>query len=113
MGQHFNFSLTWNNQNTIEFPELISHAPAGGFESVVHSMTKYFVTYFVTVLQGSADFGRSRGLLTPQHFCSLPGLRFPNIAVQQSKNSDELMLKSPNPISEGLIFKIFWGEHVP
>ena len=27
----------WNNQNTIEFPELISHAPAGGFESVVHT----------------------------------------------------------------------------
>ena len=43
---YFNFSekLTWNNQNTIEFPELISHAPAGGFESVVHSMTKYFMT---------------------------------------------------------------------
>ena len=44
---YFNFSekLIWNNQNAIEFPELISHAPAGGFESVVHSMTKYFVTY--------------------------------------------------------------------
>ena len=33
----FSEKLTWNNQNTIAFPELISHAPAGGFESVVHS----------------------------------------------------------------------------